>query len=124
MPRRTVAVIAAVLLAGFTLVLAVPAAAGAAGAAGSAVIQQPEEDPDGDPSTDDEPVPEQDIIPEPDSGRPARDAGDRGGVLQGVVLLFIVVGVGGIATLIVRESRRGRADRVPASDDSVQASSP
>ncbi|HZA75329.1 MAG TPA: hypothetical protein VE623_02950 [Acidimicrobiales bacterium] len=122
MPRRGRATIAALLLAAIMLVLAVPAVAGAAG---SSVVQQPEEDPDGDPSTDDEPVPDRDIIPEPDSGRPARDAGDRGGVLQGVVLLFIVIGVGIIATLVVRESRRGRARRVRASDDdAVQANSP
>jgi hypothetical protein len=122
MPRRGRATIAALLLAAIMLVLAVPAVAEAAG---SSVVQQPEEDPDGDPSTDDEPVPDRDIIPEPDSGRPARDAGDRGGVLQGVVLLFIVIGVGIIATLVVRESRRGRARRVRASDDdAVQANSP
>lgn len=122
MPRRALATIAALLVAALTLVVAVPAVAGAAG---SSVVQQPDEDPDGDPSTDDEPVPEQDIIPEPDSGRPARDAGDRGGVLQGVVLLFIAVGVGGIAALVVRESRRGRTRRVRASDDDpVQANSP
>ena len=122
MPRRGRATIAALLLAAIMLVLAVPAVAEAAG---SSVVQQPEEDPDGDPSTDDEPVPDRDIIPEPDSGRPARDAGDRGGVLQGVVLLFIMIGVGIIATLVVRESRRGRARRVRASDDdAVQANSP
>ncbi|MGH9113886.1 MAG: hypothetical protein ACRDZN_16545 [Acidimicrobiales bacterium] len=60
-------------------------------------------------TTDDTPVPAQDIIPEPNSGRAPDDAGDRGGVLQGVVFLFIVVGIGGAVTLVVRESRRSRS---------------
>jgi hypothetical protein len=63
----------------------------------------------GSGTTDDTPVPAQDIIPEPNSGRAPDDAGDRGGVLQGVVLLFILVGVGGVVALTVRESRRNRS---------------
>jgi hypothetical protein len=59
-------------------------------------------------TTDDTPVPAQDIIPEPDSGRPPEDAGDRGGALQGVVFVLILVGVGGITAIVVRESRRSR----------------
>jgi hypothetical protein len=60
-------------------------------------------------TTDDTPVPAQDIIPEPNSGRAPDDAGDRGGVLQGVVFLLILVGVGGVVALAVRESRRSRS---------------
>jgi uncharacterized membrane protein len=60
-------------------------------------------------TTDDTPVPAQDIIPEPNSGRAPDDAGDRGGVLQGVVFLLILVGVGGVVALAVRESRRKRS---------------
>jgi hypothetical protein len=77
-----------------------------------AAAQQPEDDPDGDPATDDAPLPGQDMIPEPNSGHPPRDAGDRGGALQGLVLLLIVVGVGGVAGLALRESRRARARRL------------
>jgi hypothetical protein len=123
MRRRALAALATLLVAGL-MVLAVPAAAGAAGRVGGrvpALVQQPEEDPDGDPSTDDAPLAEHDMIPRPNSGRAPTDAGDRGGALQGLVLLFIVVGVGGIAALVVRESRRARAAR---SNDSAQASSP
>jgi hypothetical protein len=86
------------------------------GGSAPAAAQQPEDDPDGDPSTDDAPLPGQDMIPEPNSGRPPRDAGDRGGALQGVVLLLIVVGVAGIAGLALRESRRARARRLAGSD--------
>jgi hypothetical protein len=88
------------------------------------VAQQPEDDPDGDPSTDDAPVPEQDMIPEPNSGRAPTDAGDRGGALQALVLLSIAIGVGGIAVLAVRESRRAQARRVGGSDGPAQANSP
>jgi hypothetical protein len=64
-------------------------------------------------TTDDTPVPAQDIIPEPDSGRPPEDAGDRGGALQGLVFVLILVGVGGITAIVVRESRRSR-ERQPS----------
>lgn len=126
MHRRALAAVAVLLVVAPTI-LAVPAPVGAVGTDGGAapaVVQQPEDDPDGDPSTDDAPVPEQDMIPEPNSGRPPTDAGDRGGALQGGVFLLIVVGVGGIAVLAVRESRRARARRTAASDGRAQASSP
>ena len=97
------------LLVTFAVSVAVPAAAAARPDAPSAIQQV--EDPDGDPSTNDTPVPEQDIIPEPNSGRAPEDAGDRGGVLQGVVLLLVVAGVGLIAARVVRESRHSRARR-------------
>jgi hypothetical protein len=125
--RRAPAGVAVLLVAALTVpAAAVPAGAAAAtlatasavstGSSAPAAAQQPEDDPDGDPSTDDAPLPGQDMIPEPNSGRPPRDAGDRGGALQGAVLLLIVVGVGGIAALAVRESRRARARRVAGSD--------
>jgi hypothetical protein len=108
-------------------IVAVPAPVGAAGTDGGTVpaaVQQPEDDPDGDPSTDDAPIPDQDMIPEPNSGRPPSDAGDRGGALQGVVFVLIVIGVGGIGVLAVWESRRARVRRTAASGGRAQASSP
>jgi hypothetical protein len=122
--RRAPVGVAVLLVAALTVVAAaVPAGAavaavttGAPGGSAPAAAQQPEDDPDGDPSTDDGPLPGQDMIPEPNSGRPPRDAGDRGGALQGVVLLLIVIGVGGIAGLAVRESRRARARRIAGSN--------
>jgi hypothetical protein len=110
--RRRVPVFVAVLVVVAVTVLSVGAPVGAAVAASGSVpaaAQQPEDDPDGDPSTDDAPLPGQEMIPEPNSGRPPSDAGDRGGALQGVVLLLIVIGVGGIAGLALRESRRPRS---------------
>jgi hypothetical protein len=125
MPRRALASIVLIVAALAVLPIASPVgAAVAAGGSVAAQAQEPEDDPDGDPSTDDAPLPQQDMIPEPNSGRAPTDAGDRGGALQGVVLLFILVGVGGIAVLAVRESRRARARRSPGSDGSAQASSP
>jgi hypothetical protein len=126
MRGRALAGVAVLLVASIT-VLAVPARVGAEGSARggiTAVAQQPEDDPDGDPSTDDAPVPGQDMIPEPNSGRAPTDAGDRGGALQALVLLSIAIGVGGIAVLAVRESRRAQARRVGGSDGPAQANSP
>ena len=56
---------------------------------------------------------EQGIIPQPNSGHEPREAGDRGGALQLLVLTVIVGGVGGIGALVVRESRRNLASRNP-----------
>jgi hypothetical protein len=126
MHRRALASVAVILAAALAMV-SVPAPAGAAVAVGdsvSAAAQQPDEDPDGDPTTDDAPLPEQDMIPEPNSGRPPTDAGDRGGALQGLVLLLIVVGLGAIVVLGRREARRARARRITPSDGPTQASSP
>jgi hypothetical protein len=53
-------------------------------------------------------VPDEGIIPEPDSGRPPEEAGDRGGALQLAVLGLIVLGVGLIAAQVVRQARRNR----------------
>jgi hypothetical protein len=125
MRGRALAGVAVLLVASIT-VLAVPARVGAEGSAGGGVtaVAQPADDPDGDPSTDDAPVPEQDMIPEPNSGRAPTDAGDRGGALQALVLLSVAIGVGGIAVLAVRESRRAQARRVGGSDGPAQANSP
>jgi uncharacterized protein HemX len=59
----------------------------------------------------DEPVPAQDIIPEPNSGQAPEEAGDRGGALQILVLVAMVAAIGGGVALVVRESRRARARR-------------
>jgi hypothetical protein len=61
-----------------------------------------------DTTTSTVPVPVDDIIPRPNSGSEPREAGDRGGALQVAVLAGIVVGVGVIVALVVRESRRAR----------------
>jgi hypothetical protein len=57
----------------------------------------------------DEPLEGDDIIPLPNSGREPTEAGDRGGVLQVLVLVLIVGGVAAIVGLIARESRRARS---------------
>ncbi len=100
--RPQLVVPAAALVMAAALLVAAPGA-------GGAVLQDGGGDGGGSSTTDDTPVPAQDIIPEPNSGRAPDDAGDRGGVLQGVVFLLIVVGVGGVVTLVVRESRRSRS---------------
>jgi len=58
-------------------------------------------------------VPTQEIVPQPNSGTPPHDAGDRGGALQLAVMGLVVVAVGGVVVMVVRQSRRARqtADR-------------
>ncbi len=51
------------------------------------------------------------IIPRPGSGVEPEDAGDRGGTLQTVLFVIVVGGVVLIVALVVRESRRARAER-------------
>lgn len=51
------------------------------------------------------------IIPQPNSGSEPEDAGDRGGSLQTLVFVAVVAGVGVMGSLIVRESRKARAER-------------
>ena len=51
------------------------------------------------------------IIPRPDSGVEPDDAGDRGGALQTVLFVVVVGGIVLIIGLVVRESRRVRAER-------------
>jgi hypothetical protein len=107
---RSLLVAAAVVVAVLTVASA-PAHAGAA-----TPVQQPDAGADDDGASGDdltenpEPgAPDQDIIPLPNSGREPTDAGDRGGPLQIGVFVAIVVGLGGIGALAVRDARRGRA---------------
>lgn len=51
------------------------------------------------------------IIPRPGSGVEPEDAGDRGGALQTVLFVVVVGGIVLIIGLVVRESRRVRAER-------------
>jgi hypothetical protein len=64
-----------------------------------------------DTTTDVTPVPDQRIIPLPNSGHEPTDAGDRGGILQVLVLVGIVAALGAIVLLIRRDMRRGAAAR-------------
>lgn len=97
--RRT---LAATLIAGLMLALALLAAAPATA----------QEAGQRDDTTSTLPPPPRDdsIIVEPFTGEPPADEGDRGGALQAGVFLAIVVGVGTVAALGVRESRRKRAE--------------
>jgi hypothetical protein len=87
--RKVVASIALVLL-GLTLL------------SGSAAAQGP------DTTTTLLPVPDQDIVPKPDTGEEPHDAGDRGGALQIAVLVLVVLAIGACVVLVVRQSRRAR----------------
>ena len=49
------------------------------------------------------------IIPKPNSGAAPQEAGDRGGALQLGVLALLLVAVGGVVLVLVRQSRRARA---------------
>lgn len=51
----------------------------------------------------------QDIIPKPNEGRAPVEAGDRGGALQLLIPVVIVLAVGGAALHLRRESRRARS---------------
>jgi hypothetical protein len=123
---------AAAFAATALLAATVPAVAGAgphrsAGpGGGAATVAASQQDPDAPAddgtgaSADDqvdeglgEPVPADDIIPLPNSGREPTDAGDRGGALQVAVLVVMVAAVGGATAVVVRESRRNR-DRARA----------
>jgi hypothetical protein len=130
MRRRPVLVLLGLVLAAIALVAA-PRVAGAAGAhvtpaavpgaAGAPLVSGQEPDAPADDGTGasedgtvDEPLPGEDIIPQPNSGRSPEEAGDRGGALQVLVFVAILVGVAAIVAMIVRESRRNRARRVGA----------
>jgi hypothetical protein len=52
-----------------------------------------------------------DIIPEPNSGVEPEDAGDRGGSLQTAIFIGIVGGIVVMGAVLVRQSRKARADR-------------
>ena len=53
-------------------------------------------------------VPDQDIVPRPNSGEAPHEAGDRGGALQLAVLGMVVLAIGGAVVVVVRQSRRAR----------------
>jgi len=55
-------------------------------------------------------VPAPDIIPQPNTDSAPTEAGDHGGALQLALLGLVVVAIGGAAFVIVRQSRRARAD--------------
>ena len=54
-------------------------------------------------------VPDQDIVPKPNTGEAPHDAGDRGGALQLAVLGLVALAIGGTIAVVVRQSRRARA---------------
>jgi hypothetical protein len=95
----------ALLLAAVGLALLAPAAAHAAtgpeGGPGTTV----------DSTTDVTPVPDQRIIPLPNSGHEPTDAGDPGGIGQVLVFVGIVAALATIALLVRRDMRRGAATR-------------
>lgn len=76
------------------------------GAPGSAASSSEEERPT---TTEQPPAPN--IIPRPNQGVAPQDAGDRGGALQTVVFVVIVAGALLMVGLVVRSSRRARAER-------------
>ena len=94
---RGLALVAGLLLVALVLLAPAPAATGQKGG-----------DDTGTSSTSTVPGPVDGIIPRPNSGAEPTEAGDRGGALQVAVLVAIVVGVGVIVALVVRESRRAR----------------
>jgi uncharacterized protein HemX len=59
------------------------------------------------PTTTDQ-VPTNDIVPQPNSGAPPEEAGDRGGALQLGLLGLVVAVIAGAVLLLVRQSRRAR----------------
>jgi hypothetical protein len=104
-PRPRPGRLAAALLTVALVLLAPAAAAGATpgqdGGPGTAE----------DTTTDVTPVPDQRIIPLPNSGHEPTDAGDRGGILQVLVLVGILAALGAIVLLVRRDMRRGAAAR-------------
>jgi hypothetical protein len=94
---------------------ATPASSGPAHPVAEAPVQQEPAGPEADDSTTTTAPapPDQDIIPEPNSGQPPRESGDRGGILQLAVLVLILVGIGIVAWRIVHESRRNRGHDAP-----------
>ena len=114
MPRRATSV-AALLAAVLALALTL-----AGTPAPPAAAQDPGPDAPADDGTDgrggtettvDVPLPEDGIIPRPNSGAEPTEAGDRGGGLQVLVLVLIVAGVTAVALLARRDMRRARRDR-------------
>jgi hypothetical protein len=69
-------------------------------------------------------VPDQRIIPKPNSGHEPTEAGDRGGALQVAVFGAILVGVGAIVLLARRDVRRSRAAAAAGEQTGDQPSEP
>lgn len=63
------------------------------------------------PTTTTAPEPGGDIIPRPNSGEAPDDAGERGGALQTVLFIGIVAGVVVMGAIVLRQSRKARAER-------------
>jgi hypothetical protein len=89
-----------VLVAAVSLALLAPTAAHAQEGGGPGTTD--------DTTTDVTPVPDQRIIPLPNSGHEPTDAGDPGGIGQVLVLVGILAALGVIVLLIRRDMRRGR----------------
>ncbi len=53
-------------------------------------------------------VPTQEIVPQPNAGAAPDEAGDRGGALQLACSALVVVAIGGVVVVVVRQSRRAR----------------
>lgn len=100
MRLRLLVVLACALLVLAPPARAIPAGDSDGGGAGEAPVTTLGQQPEGGG-----------IIPRPDSGTEPEDAGDRGGALQTVLFVTILGGVAVIAALVVRESRRARAER-------------
>jgi hypothetical protein len=103
--RPRVARLAAALVLAVALALLAPAAAHAQDDPGSG----------DDTTTDVTPVPDQRIIPLPNSGHEPTDAGDPGGIGQVLVFVGIVTALGIIVLLLRRDMRRSAAGRAPQS---------
>ena len=96
MRHRFLAALLALLIVAFGAVAA-PAPAGAAPPA-----------PDDTTVTEPQPAPGDDIIPRPNSGAEPTEAGDRGGALQLAVFVGVLVAVGVIVALAMRDVRKAR----------------
>ena len=81
-------------------------AVGAVAAPVPAGAAQP--DPDDTTVTEPQPAPGDDIIPRPNSGAEPTEAGDRGGALQLAVFVGVLVAVGVIVALAMRDVRKAR----------------
>jgi hypothetical protein len=115
--RRSLAIVLVALVCGALAAVAAPLPAGAAPRSAVIAAQDPDapaddgtggsdEDPDENPQPG---APDRDIIPRPNSGQEPTEAGERGGVLQIVVFVALVAGVGTIVVLATRDVRRSRS---------------
>jgi hypothetical protein len=85
-------------------------AVGVLPAAAAAAQEDGATDPSGETSTTLDP-PDLDFIPQPNSGTPPEDLGDRGGAGQLALFALVCAGIALIVGLAYRESRRARAGR-------------